>query len=109
MHNINQPAFAPEGGLTKNLSVTGSTGNVQWRTGSASSGASAHCRVYNSSATVIVFIKFGSSNTVTASTTADVPIPPGQVEIFSADGDWVAAIGSAAGPTTVYFTPGHGI
>jgi len=103
---VDQAAFAPEQKGTKNLSVTASSGNVQWRTNT--NARAHHCQIYNPSATVIVFVEFGSDNTVAASTTASIPVAPGRTVILSGAGDWVAAIGSAAGPTTVYFTPGYG-
>src|SRR5690242_728936 len=105
MNNVNQPAFTPDPAATVNLGVTASTGRVLVRT---TTKLPRHCRIYNSSATVIVFVESGGS-TVTASTSTSMPIPPGEVEVISLLGDYVAAIGSAAGPTTVYFTPGEGI
>ena len=106
MNNVSQNAFAPEGAKTVTLSVTASSGNVQVRTNA--NARERHVRIYNPSTTVTVFVRFGADNTVAATTTTDMPIAPGRTEILSAAGDWVAAIGSAAGPTTVYFTPGEG-
>jgi hypothetical protein len=63
------------------------------------------CRVYNATSAVC-FIKFGGS-TVTA-TTADMPIPPGAVEVFSiGDATYIAGI-TGGGTGTLYATPGFG-
>lgn len=104
---VNQPAFAPDMGATVNHSVTASsTTALQVRTNA--NAREPHVRVYNSSSTVIVFIRFGDSAVTAASATADMPVAPGQTVIVACAGDYVRAIGSAAGPTTVYYTPGWG-
>lgn len=100
--------FVPNG-PTVNHAVTGSSTAALRIRDSGHTGCARNVRVYNSSATVIVFITTGGSAVVAADAGADMPVPPGQVEIFTLSGDYVRAIGSAAGPTTVYYTPGEGI
>lgn len=57
---------------------------------------------------VTVFIRFGNSAVV--ATAADTPILPGTAQIFSIGSSvtHIAAFGSAAGPTALYATTGHG-
>lgn len=100
--NIN--AFQPNDANTVNLATGTSTGNVALPT-RVSNGL----RVYNSG-TDTVFIKFGTSSSVTAATTTSMPIPGGAVEILSCPPTYthVAAI-TASGTPTVYFTTGDGI
>lgn len=102
-NTVNVPAFEPVPGGTVTLSVTASSGNKQWNAGNLSR----HCRIYNPSTTVTVFVEFGDS-AVAATTTTSAPVGPGQTQVFASGQPYVAAIGSAAGPTTVYFTPGEG-
>lgn len=102
-NRVDQPAFRA-GGSTVNLSVTGSTGNVQVQ----SANLSPHVRIFNSGS-VVAFVKAGADNTVTASATADMPIAPGTVEIIACPHPYIAAIGASAGPAVLYFTPGEGI
>lgn len=71
--------------------------------------------VFNQSTTVTVFVAFGTASTAVAtiasgSTPGSYPVGPGQTAIISVLGNptTAAAIGSAAGPTNVYFTPGTG-
>lgn len=104
MNNVSLDGFRPGVAATVNLSVTASTGNVQVQTGNRYR----HVRIWNPSATVIVFVEFGDTNAVTASTTTSMPVAPGQTIIVSCPYQWIAAIGSAAGPTVTYFTPGEG-
>ena len=66
-------------------------------------------RVYNSDATNSLFIKFGTADTVVATTAAGMPIPAGTVETFTLDNNITHVAGiSAAGTPTVYFTSGGG-
>ena len=102
--NVNQPAFRPEPAKTVNISANAASQNVQIQ----AADNSRHIRVFNSG-TITVFIRFGADNTVTATTTTDIPIAPGTVEILSGPHPWVAAIGISAGPSIIYFTPGEGI
>jgi hypothetical protein len=102
--NVNQPAFRPVPGGTVNLSVTDSSANLEVQ----AANTNRHVRIYNSG-TVTVFVCPGADNTVEASTTADMPVAPGTIEIISCPHPYIAAIGASAGPTTVYFTPGEGL
>jgi hypothetical protein len=103
--NRNQPAFRPNPKSTVILAATAASQNIQVQTGNNCS----HLRVYNPSATLMMFIEFGDSNAITSSVTTGTPVPPGAVEIFSCPYQFVAVIGSGAGPTNVYLTPGHGL
>ncbi len=71
-------------------------------------------RLYNSGFKT-VFIRFGTSNAVTAALT-DIPVPPGALEIITLEGGvpaspitHVAAICAATEVTTLYVTTGFGI
>lgn len=94
---------------TVNLSATTSSSRVQVLTSAAIQGTNGThvVRIYNAGS-VAVFIEFGNS-TVTASTTADMPIAPGSVESFHVFPyeTHVAGI-TASGTATIYATPGHG-
>lgn len=98
-------AFRPDPKSTVILAVTAASQALQVRTNNNSR----HLRVYNPSATVIVFVEFSNNSGIVATTTTGMPVPPGGVEIFSGVDQYIAAIGSAAGPTNVYFTPGEGL
>jgi hypothetical protein len=64
-------------------------------------------RVYNSGAAT-VFILFGTSGTV--STTGNLPVPAGAVEILSVpEGTTHVATITSAGTALVYFTAGQGL
>lgn len=95
--------FRPAGGSTVNINVTSTTANVQV---TASSGMQ-QVRIMNDG-TATAWIRFGTDNTVVA-TTSNMPVPAGGVEVLSHQGPlWVAAI--AAGSTgKIYFTPGEGV
>jgi hypothetical protein len=96
--------FLP-GGATVNIDVSSSTGAVQIAAGDNSI---FQVRVMNNG-TATAWIAFGTA-TLSATTTAGIPIGPGVTEVFSVSANpvWVAAI--AAGSTgKIYFTPGSGI
>jgi hypothetical protein len=91
-------------GPTVNIAAGTSTLNVAVDAGAAWGG---DIRIYNSG-TVPVFVAFGGS-TVSATTSAGVPIAPGAVEVLSMYGATHAAAIVASGSATIYFTPGAGI
>ena len=100
-------SFQAMDNATVNIAVSTSSQAVQV---SAISGANQVRVTNNASATV--FIRFGPSGVV-ASATGDIPLPAGEVEVFSADTTgsgvlYVAAI-APSGTGNVYFTPGAGI
>jgi hypothetical protein len=64
-------------------------------------------RVYNAT-DAIAFVEFAGSAAPVA-TSADIPIPPGGVEVFSIAGASHVAVILAAGTGNVYFTPGRGL
>ena len=103
--NVNQPAFAPDQAATVNLVATNASARVQVRTNT--NARSHHFRIFNSS-TVTVFIETGDVSIV-ASASTGYPVAAGTVEVITAHGDYAAAITSAAGSNTIYFTPGEGI
>ena len=90
------------GGNTVSLSVTGTTGRVQVRTGPTSP----NVRVYNAG-TVAVFLTCGDVAAV-ATVAAGMPIAPGTVEVLGCNQQYVAGI-SAGTAATVYLTPGAGL
>lgn len=94
--------FSPAGNQTVSINVSASSQNVQV---TASSGMQQVRLMNNGTATV--WIRFGTDNTVTA-TTSNLPIAAGAAEVLSHQGPlYVAAI--AAGATGfIYFTPGEG-
>jgi len=103
-------AFAPSGN-TASSTITGSSQSVQFnsQTGGASGFGGYQVRVHNSS-TQTAFINFGTSSSVTASTTTSLPLPPGDVEVFTVPFQtaYVAVIGTSA-TGTFYATPGEGV
>lgn len=66
-----------------------------------------------------VFIRFGVDNTVTASTTTDMPIAPNSIEVVGVSDFinpsgpltslWVAVVSAAAAGAPTYFTLGKGL
>ena len=68
---------------------------------------SADVRVYNATA-VVAFIRFSGAANPEA-TTSDIPIPPGGVEVFSANGAKYVAVILDSDTGDVYFTAGRGI
>lgn len=109
--NINNPAFVIQG-PTVNVAASATSAATRVRA-AAVSGAARHVRVWNSSTTVAVFLENGTTSTVTASTTASIPIPPagtsGLTQVLTLQGDYVAAVVSGTTAATVYFTPGEGL
>lgn len=105
MADIN--AFAPYEATTVSIAATTSSGQVALP--ARATNGQDHIRVYNSGTTT-AFIKQGTSSSVVAATTTDVPIPGGGVEIFSCPAGItnVAAI-MASSTGTIYFTLGKGI
>ena len=102
-NNVNVPAFTPCG-ATVNISASNSSGNVQVR---SANGSSRHCRFFNAG-TVTVFVEFGETNSVVATTSASMPIAAGSTEVISCRFPYVAAI-TAASTATLYITPGEGL
>lgn len=96
-------------GNTISISATGTSKVVAWPVGAIS------CRGVNTSTTLSVFVQFGTDSATAVIPTADssggafcTPIPPmGQATIDVPKGaNFVAVIGSGAGPTLTYLTPG---
>ena len=58
-----------------------------------------------------VFVDFGTSSGVTTAVATGYPVGPGQSKLVTIPAGYthIAAIGSAAGPTTLYVTVGMGI
>jgi hypothetical protein len=104
-NTVNQPAFANNPLGTVNIAANASSQNVQIVSDKRLCN---HVRVYNSGASP-VFIEFGGSNSVAATTTTSMPIGAGDTRVFRLGGIWVAAIAGSAGPFTIYFTPGEGM
>lgn len=103
----NDAAFTPVAGGTVNIDVSSSSQKIQV---SAASG-DIDVRIHNNG-TATVWIVFGVTTGLTATTTAELSIPPGAVEVLHVpplgSAVYVAAI--AAGSTgKIYFTPGSGI
>jgi hypothetical protein len=96
--------------MNKPFAPGASTANIPAGTTSANVALSANAYavlVYNSG-TVPAFIQFGDSS-VTATTAASLPIPPGAWRILAkGSAGYVAAI-VASGTATVYFTAGEGL
>lgn len=90
-------------GATVNLAVTATTGRVAVPTDAYNTSI----RIYNNSATIAAFINCGDA-TVTATTTAGMPVAPGTVEAVGCGKGYIAAI-TASGTTTLYMTPGAGL
>lgn len=95
--------FTPTG-ATVALSATG-TSSQSAISGFPSTSGSGVMRVVNAG-TAIAFIKWGSS--APTATTADMPILPGAIEVFSVGTTTNVAAITASGTATVYFTPGNG-
>jgi hypothetical protein len=91
---------------TVSISVGAASANVQI---DASVSVWRQIRIMNNGSAT-AWIRFGTDNTVAATTAADIPIGPGTCEVMTVHATpiWVAAI--AAGATgSIYFTPGAGI
>lgn len=105
MPDIN--AFTPYSNNTVNLTATTSSGNVALPTRS-SIGGNETVDVYNSGL-VDVFIEFGTTSAITASTATSMPIPPGVKTLGCPSSiTYIAGI-TASGSATVYFSLGKGI
>ncbi len=99
--------YRPDPAATVNLSATTSSSRVQVLTASYGSSSEPVVRLYNAGS-VVVFVAFGDS-TVTASTTANMPIAPGSVEAFTVSPTQTHVAGiTASGSATLYATPGAG-
>lgn len=96
--------FDPMTADTTALAATNATGNAAINV-PASSAGSLTVRVYNSG-TVTIFIAFGGSTVV--ATTAKMPIPAGNTEVFSIGAATYIAGITASGSGTLYVTPGRG-
>ena len=100
---MNGLLFAPLDGATKSISAGVASANVAVSTKADS------VRVFNDSDTTI-FIAFGTSSSVTAGTSADIPIDAGEKVIFDFPSNThthIAAIVSSGSSKTIYFTPGY--
>lgn len=87
---------------TQPISVTQASGSVTF-TGSSAE----QLRIYNAGSN-IAFIRWGTGAQTALAT--DMPIPPGDIEVFyKGSGDTVAAICSTGLTTTLYCTSGRGI
>lgn len=98
--------FTPRLDQTKSISVGAASANVQITE------PGAQLRVTNDGSAT-AWITWGADNTVVADVATDIPIRPGETEVFSLEYTpqrtalWVAAI--AVGATgSIYFTPGEG-
>lgn len=111
----NNTPFRPSQGTTKTLSVTSTSASVTLDSKDVSSASSnagtigghSVMRVYNAG-TQVAFARWGTG--AQTATTADMPLIPGVVELFSkawAD-DTFAAITSTS-TATVYVTCGEGV
>jgi hypothetical protein len=98
--------FDPMPTSTTSLSVSNASANTTISIPAASPG-SLTVRVYNST-TVAVFVEFGTSSTLAASTSTSMPIPAGNVETFSIGSSTRIAGITASGSGTLYVTPGRG-
>ena len=111
----NYTPFRPSQGTTKTLSATGTSGNVTFDAKDVSAstanagtiGGHSVIRAYNAG-TAIVFVRWGVG--AQTATTADMPLIPGVVEVFSKawQDDTFAGI-TGSGTATVYVTPGEGV
>lgn len=101
--------FQPNDGQTKNISFSASASSANVALPSRSSNGNETIRVFNG-LSVTAFIKFGTSSSLAATTSADVPIPSGQTEAFACPPDYtyVAAIPASSASGNVYFSIGKG-
>lgn len=120
----NPTPFRPSQGITKTLSASSSSSSVTFDSKDVSSSASSTgtsgsvidrgtigghqvIRVYNAG-TATVFVRWGTG--AQTATTADMPVVPGVVELFSkAPADDTFAGITASSTATVYITCGEGI
>lgn len=101
--------FQPNDGQTVNISYTSSGTSAQVALPTRASNGNETIRVYNNLA-VVAYIKFGTSSSVTATASADIPIPSLGVEAFSCPVGItnVAAIPASSTSGNIYFTIGKG-
>ncbi len=101
--------FQPYDGQTVNVSFSGSASSAQVALASRASNGSDTIRVFNA-LTVTAYVKFGTSSSVAATTSADMPIPTGSVEAFSLPPGItnVAAIPDSSTSGKVFFSIGKG-
>lgn len=92
-------AFRPAQAQTVTLSASTSSA-------SAAVVVSGQLRIANKG-TVWAYVKIGTGS-ITASTSADMPIAPGSVEVISGVGDHIAAI-TDSGTADLRLTPGVGL
>jgi hypothetical protein len=99
-------AFSPQTN-TVNVAISNTSANVSLGPIYGTTGG--QVRVHNSSSQT-VFIAFGPNNTVTASLSTSLPLPPGDVEVFTVPTQvaYIAVIAAAAGGT-LYATLGEGV
>jgi len=102
-------AFEPcGGGLTVNLAVTQTTGN----TALTALGDGRNIRFYNKGPD-IVYLRFGTSSSITATTASGMPLAAGAIEVLSCGPAMthVAAItdSGSSKSATIYSTSGHGV
>jgi len=99
-------AFLPQAN-TVNVAISNTSANVAL--GAVFGTTGNQVRVHNSSSST-VFVAFGGSNTVTASVSTSLPLPPGDVEVFTTPQGttYIAVIAAAAGGT-LYATLGEGV
>lgn len=95
--------FQPQGS-TVNISASNVSSNVAL-TGAGNGGT---VRVFNAG-TATIFLAFGTSSSVAATTTAGIPIPSGMREVYTLPPTIThAAAITASSTATVYFTTGQG-
>lgn len=101
-------SFGQIGAVTTGISVTGTSKPI------AIAGNATQCRVVNTSTTLSIYFTFGVTSPTVAIPAADGTgtacnvLPPMGAGVFDLPIGtlFAAAIGSGAGPTLVYFTPG---
>jgi hypothetical protein len=97
--------FQPTPASTVNIDVASSSANVLVN---ASSGGGQVRIMNNGSATV--WVKFGTDNTVAATTASGFPVGSGGTEVVTVPLGPIYVAAIAAGSTgKIYFTPGSGI
>lgn len=95
--------FYPVQAGTVNIAATTSSAHVQI---ASAFGGKQRVRVTNSGTTT-AFVEFGSTSSVTASTTASMPVLGGTSVLVNTGEEYAAAI-MGTGTGTIYFTPGTG-
>ena len=97
-------AFLPQAN-TVNVAISNTSANVSL--GAVYGTTGGQVRVHNSSSST-VFIAFGNS-AVTASVSTGLPLPPGDVEVFTVSSTAYIAVIAAAAGGTLYATLGEGV